>query len=406
MSRGAALIFQAKCYSVSYEVGCMDRRTVLTFSSAGVAALVATAMLCASPAALAQDRAADPGTLHIGILSPFSGPFEPLGRQVERGVVLAVETYARQAGLEVTVSAADDRCDEAGGRDAANQLLGAQVDVVIGGVCWRPALAARDVLSLQNIPFYASGVRYGELTEDGVPGVLRLNGRDDRQGAFLAEALINGALDGLVGGSLRTRPLVILYTDGSYGRTLAESVRELTADAGLEVAMYEAFEPDEGMLEAASRAQAENPGLVVVLAGQADSALMVAALRDELGETPILAGDSVLTPEFPLLAGAGAEGVVFARPTVWRQHVNGDDLTALEGENAGALLGLVTPSIAATQVALAQALGQADEPYDTILGPLTFDEKGDVRRPSFELWQWGADTVWPLDREPIESDPS
>jgi branched-chain amino acid transport system substrate-binding protein len=218
--------------------------------------------------------------------------------------------------------------------------------------------------------------------------------------------LIEGALDDLIGGSLRARPLVILYTDGSYGRTLAESVRDQVADAGLVVAMYEAFEPDEGVLEAASRARAEDPGLVLVLAGQADSALMVSALRDALGETPILAGDSVLTPEFPLLADAGAEGVVFARPTVWRQHIAADDLAALEGDSPGALLGLVAPSMAATQIAFAQVLGQSEAPYDTVLGPLIFDEKGDLERPSFELWQWRAGTVWPLDRDPIEADPS
>lgn len=364
------------------------------------------AMLCASPTASAQDSSQSPQTLHIGILSPFSGPFEPLGRQVERGVVLAVEAYAERSGVSVTITNADDRCDEAGGRDAANQLLGAQVDVVVGGVCWRPALAARDVFALQGIPFYASGVRYGGLTDDEVAGVLRINGRDDEQGAFLAEALIDGALDELIGGSLRQRPLVILYTDGSYGRTLAEAVRESANDADLEVAMYEAFEPDEGMLVAASRAQAEDPGLVMVLAGQADSALMVSALRDELEDTPILAGDSVLTPEFPLLAGEGAEGVVFARPTVWRGHVKADDLAALEGEDVGSLLGLVAPSIAATQVALAHAQGQREAPYNTVLGALNFEANGDVLLPGFELWQWRSGTVWPLDSERIEADPS
>lgn len=378
----------------------------MVFRRDSAAAALTMAMLCASPGAFAQDSAQGQQELHIGILSPFSGPFEPLGRQVERGVMLAVDAFAQEAGLSVTVTIADDRCDEASGRDAANQLIGAQVDVVVGGVCWRPALAARDVLNLQGIPFYASGVRHGGLTEDEVSGVLRINGRDDRQGAFLSQALIDGALDELVGGSLRRRSLVILYTDGSYGRTLAEAVRDRVNEAGLELAMYEAFEPDEGMLQAASRARAEDPGLVMVLAGQADSALMVSALRDELGNTPILAADSVLTPEFPLLALEGAEGVVFARPTVWRGHVKADDLGALEGGETGSLLGLVAPSIAATQVAFAQALGQTEGPYATVLGALNFDENGDVQLPSFELWQWRGGTVWPLGSALIGPDPS
>lgn len=372
-----------------------------------MAATMAT--LCASSAVMAQ-TSQEVSSLHIGVLAPFSGPFEQLGRQVERGVALAVEAYAQDAGLTVTLTTADDACDEAGGRDAANQLIGAQVDVVIGGVCWRPALAARDVLSLQDVPFYASGVRHGGLTEDDVPGVFRVNGRDDRQGAFLVEALSDGSLNELIGGSLRRRSLVILYTDGSYGRTLAETVRDGAGNAGLELAMYEAFEPDEGMVQAASRAQAEDPGLVMVLAGQADSALMISALRDEMPDTPILAADSVLTPEFPLLAGEGAEGVVFARPTAWHGQVKASDLAVLEADSADPLLGLVAPSIAATQVAFAQAIGytpgQDDEPFATVLGALSFDENGDARLPSFQLWQWRAGTVWPLGSAPVEADPS
>lgn len=367
---------------------------------------ITTALLCVSTAAYAQNSSENLQALHIGILAPFSGPFEPLGRQVERGVVLAIEAYAQEAGLTVTLTIADDACDEASGRDAANQLIGAQVDVVIGGVCWRPALAARDVLSFQDLPFYASGVRHGGLTEDDVPGVLRINGRDDRQGMFLADALTDGSLSELIGGSLRQRSLVILYTEGSYGRTLAEAVRDGANEAGLELAMYEAFEPDEGMLLAASRAQAEDPGLVIVLAGQADSALMVSALRDELGDTPILAGDSVLTPEFPLLAGEAAEGVVFARPTAWHGQVKANDLNVLEGGEPGSLLGLVAPSIAATQIAFAQALGQDDAPYATVLGALSFEDNGDAQLPSFQLWQWRGGTVWPLDAAIIEADPS
>lgn len=393
-----------------FRVGCMDRKSVLTCRGAAFGLTISTALLCASSAGFAQTSNSATQSLHIGILAPFSGPFEQLGRQVERGVNQAIDVYGPASGLSITVTTADDGCDEAGGRDAANRLIGAQVDVVIGGVCWRPALAARDVLNLQDVPFYASGVRHGGLTDDDLQGVLRINGRDDDQARYLANALLDGSLDELIGGSLRRRALVILYTDGSYGRTLAEGVRDIAGPAGLNVAMYEAFEPDEGIVQAAERAQAEDPGLVMVLAGQADSALMVSALRDELGDTPILAGDSVLTPEFPLLAGEGAEGVVFARPTAWRGEVRADDLALLEGDTPGALLGLVAPSIAATQVALAQAAGQGDGPYETVLGSLSFEENGDADLPSFQLWQWRSGTVWPLDAPVIapvtETDPS
>ena len=341
----------------------------------------------------------DDSRLHIGVLAPLSGPFAPLGRQVERGVALALQEARR---TDVRVTAVDDACDEERGRDAANQLLGAQVDIVVGGVCWRPAIAARDVLATQDVPLIASGVRYPGLTDDALSTVLRVNGRDDAQAAVLVDALLSGALDGLVGGTAARRPLVLLYTEGSYGRPLAEAVRDGLADEGVALALFEPFDAQDGIARAAARAEAEGPGLVVVLAGQADSALLADALRQALPQTPILAGDSVMTAEFALLAGDASQGVVFPRPTPWRNLAPADDVARLEDGALGALSGLIVPSMVAAEIALAIVAGQGTGPYQTLIGPVAFDVAGDADVPSFELWQWRDGTIWPF--EPMALD--
>lgn len=356
-------------------------------------------MLCVlSGAAYAQEQSA----VRVGVLAPLSGPFEMLGRQIEQGVTLALQRAASTWSFDVI--AVDDACEEETGRDAANQLIGAQVDLVIGGVCWRPASAAAAVLSANQIPFYASGVRYPGLTDEGLAGVFRINGRDDDQGRFLADAIASGLIDPLIGGSAAQRPIVLLYTESTYGRPLAEAVRDGLDEAGITLALYEPFDAQSGMDRAAVRAQAEDPGLVVVLAGQADTALVVSALRERLSDVAIVTGDSALTAEFPLLASDAAHGVVLSRPTAWRGvavQAQTERVAQLEADVQQALFGLILPSFAATQVALAQlaagvASGQS-APIETILGPLTFAPNGDAELPSFELWQWRDGAIWPFE---------
>lgn len=323
--------------------------------------------------------------IHIGVVAPLSGPFEPLGRQVQAGVALALEG---QEG--VTVTAIDDACDEATGRAAGEALVEAGVDIVVGGVCWRPANAARDVLGFADIPFVASGVRYQSFTDEADGDVFRLSGRDDAQGGVLASAILDGPLDGLVGGVAREQSLALFYTDGNYGRALAESVLAALEAQDVSLAINEAFTPQDDLAALAERVG--DAALVIILAGQADTAL----LADALPETPILAADSVMSADFALLSARSGEGVVFARPTPWRTLVDPDVLTDLEGEDEGSMAGIILPSMAATQVALGVLEGD-DPPYETVLGPIMLDENGDADVPDFQLWQWRDGRIWPFE---------
>ncbi|MEM6713120.1 MAG: ABC transporter substrate-binding protein [Pseudomonadota bacterium] len=340
----------------------------------------------------AQENSAD--TLHIGVLAPLSGPFLRLGLQVEQGVALAV-LDARDQGLSVQVTAVDDACDEERGRAAANQLVGAGVDAVVGGVCWRPAVAARDVLSAESIPMYASSVRFDGFTDDADGAVLRISGRDDQQAASIVTSLVSGELDELLGASVAGLSLVIFHSEAIYGRTLADEVQAELEQAGIDVALVEPFNAEDGLRAAALRADAEEADLAVVFAGQADSALLIAELRAQLPDLAVLAGDSVMTAEFSLLADGAAEGVVFPRPTPWRTLAMDEVLAEYEGASPGVLAGLTLPSMAAAQVAIAEASGN-EAPFDTVIGPISFNDVGDANVPSFQMWQWRDGFIRPL----------
>ncbi|MBV6656243.1 MAG: branched-chain amino acid ABC transporter substrate-binding protein [Devosiaceae bacterium] len=372
-------------------------RSLLTGRRLVLRALAVVALLpfAAGSGALAQGTAGE--TIRLGVLAPLSGPFEALGTEIVAGVQRA----ATASGQSIEITAVDHVCDEDAGRDGANQLIGAQVDAVIAGVCWRPVAAARDVLAFEGVPLFVAGVRYGPLTDGAAPGtIFRVAGRDDQQGAYIAEFLLAGALDFEAGRSVTSSNIALLHTDGSYGRTLADSVADALEEGGVSLALREPFDPVDGLQRAAVRARAEDPGLVMVFAGQADTALLVSALRAEGYAGLILTGDSALTGEFPLLADGAADGVVFPRPTVWRFELSPPALSQwLQPDEATRVL---LPAVAATQVALARLAGQTEEPYDSVLGPLTFTPNGDVQLPGFGMWTWQGGLIWPLGTVPEE----
>ncbi|MCJ7548148.1 MAG: ABC transporter substrate-binding protein, partial [Anaerolineae bacterium] len=86
----------------------------------------------------AGDASSDAQVLQIGVVAPFSGDYESLGRSVRDSVLLAAEAWNQQGGVlgfEVQVVLEDTACDYQGGRVAAEAAIDAGAPFLIGAVC-------------------------------------------------------------------------------------------------------------------------------------------------------------------------------------------------------------------------------------------------------------------------------
>jgi branched-chain amino acid transport system substrate-binding protein len=123
----------------------MKRRNTL-------AALLASALLAASPGAHAQAK------LRVGMMLPFTGTFAALGTAIDNGFKLYVqEQGGKLGGREIEYFVVDDESDPAKATDNINKLINRdRVDVVVGtvhsGVAMAMAKAARDSKTLLMIP--------------------------------------------------------------------------------------------------------------------------------------------------------------------------------------------------------------------------------------------------------------
>lgn len=323
----------------------------------------------------------------IGLAAPLDGPMALLGRQMHDGAALA----AREAGAELV--ARDDACSEEGGARAAREFAAAGARIVVGFLCTEAIEAALPVLSEAGIPVVTSGVRSNGVTDRRTRAgwlVWRTAPRADAELAAVSEILVR-----------RWRGnLFAIVDDGTiHGRELAESLRLGAELAGLQPVFVDTFRPQSdnqiGLVGRLRRAGATH----VFVGGDRDDIAIMARDAASLGYELTIAGGEALRAvgETPL-----AEGTLMVGVPEWAEML--DEGAVERFAEAGIVPeGYVAPTYAATEIAL-QALDRAALPdmlgqgaFETLLGPISFDDKGDLAETPFRLLRYDGERFLPVE---------
>jgi branched-chain amino acid transport system substrate-binding protein len=333
--------------------------------------------------------------IEIGFANPLTGPYALTGARNRIAVEMAVHALNRNGGVlgeKISLVTADDACGLYQSVDAALQLVAAGVRVVIGHLCSHSSLLAAGIYETADVLMIAPSSTHPRLTEEGRRNVFRLTGRDDHQGA-------------LAGDFLAARwsgdEIAILHDGSTYGEGLAIETRKQLRRRGVEEAIYDVYRPNERDYGAlAARLQSEGIAALYVGGYGPDAARILRAVRARGSGLQLVSGDALGMDEFWTIAGRAGTGAVFSSD---RNPASLPEATeVLAGFRARGLSphsgGL--SSYAAVQV-WAQAVERAGTAelravanmlrrgrFDTILGPVAFDSKGDLEDGA---WQW---QVW------------
>jgi len=348
--------------------------------------LALAAALACLPAEAAWAQA--PGPIRIGVVAPLSGPSAILGEQIVGGAEAAAA--AGTAGGAVELVAADDACTADGGRRAAEELAAQRVEAAIGFLCTESIEAAMPILAGAGIPVLTVGVRTDSLTDGkektGWP-VFRLAPRADEERAAAADIIP----------ILWRENLFAIVDDGTiYGRELAESVRAAAEAAALKPVFVDTFRPQMenqiGLVGRLSRAGASHVFVGgdredVAVMGR-DAAQLEAGLTFAGGENLGLAfGDVPLAP-----------GTLMIGLPEWSELAPTEVLSAIEARGV-VPEGYVLPAYAALEIvaealrdrapaAPPHALLAPGRSFDTAIGPIGFDAKGDLAENPYRLFRW------------------
>jgi branched-chain amino acid transport system substrate-binding protein len=363
-----------------------------------LALIFGVALLAGAPAEAAAD-------IRIGFGGQLTGPYALSGERSRRAVEMAVEDLNAHGGVlgqKVTLIAADDACGLQKSVQAARELVDAGVHFVVGHGCSHSSLLAAGIYETADVLMITAFSTHPRLTEEGRRNVFRLIGRDDDQGRLAGDFLA----DRFAG-----KKVAILHDGTTYGERLAIETRKQLRARGRTEALYALYSPNENdYTEMVARL--EELGIDVVYVGgyARDAARILRTARARGGDLQLVGGDGLGMDEFWRVSGWMGEGTVFSsRPDVRARPGAAAMLARFQARGLGTRLNSFA-AYAAVQV-WAQAVERAGSlelaavaetlrrgRFDTVLGRVAFDYKGDLEGAAW-LWNvWTHGEYLPLDQ--------
>jgi branched-chain amino acid transport system substrate-binding protein len=349
----------------------------------GLSCLLAGALALATGSAQAEVK--------IGFANPLSGAYAQSGARNRIAVELAVRRLNDAGGVlgePLALVAVDDGCGLERSVEAADQLVAADVVMVVGHMCSHSSLLAAGIYETADVVMISPDSTHPRLTEEGRRNVFRLIGRDDDQGRLAGDFLA---------ANWPGKAIAILHDGSTYGEGLASQTRQSLRRHGVREAIYDSYRPGEDDYAAlAGRLGAAIEVLYVGGYGP-DAARILRAVRARGNDLQLVGGDGLGMDEFWTIAGRAGEGTLFsARPIPAALPAAADVLAAFRARGLGTRSGGIG-AYAALQV-WAQAVERAGSlklpevtgmlrrgRFETVLGPVAFDAKGDLEGAS---WQW------------------
>lgn len=333
--------------------------------------------------------------LLIGTAGSVTGQYAIFGEQMTRGAEMAVADINAAGGVlgnRLVLEIGDDACEAKQAVAVANQMVNKEVAFVAGHFCSSTSIPASEVYYEEGILQISPASTNPLLTEQGYENVFRTCGRDDQQG--------------LVAGNFLARVfpgqrIAILHDKTAYGKGLADETKKALNAAGVEEALYEAYTAGEKDYTAlVSKLKAEEID-VIYLGGYHTEAGLIVRQADSQGlDATLVSGDALVTEEFWSITGDAGEGTLFSFSPDPTKNEAAAEVVARFMEQGYKPEGYTLYTYAAIQVfaQAAEAAGSTDIgalveqmrtlTFDTVLGELTFDGKGDVALPGYVFYEW------------------
>ncbi|HSM39261.1 MAG TPA: branched-chain amino acid ABC transporter substrate-binding protein [Afifellaceae bacterium] len=362
-----------------------------TFAKRTAAALGPALAVCL----LATGALAD---IRIAVVGPMSGQFSVLGEQMRLGAAYAVADINAAGGIRgetVVLETGDDRCEPKDAAAVANRMVGRNVVAVIGHLCSAPSIEASNVYSsaavIQISPASASPA-FTDNRPDPTGGTYRLYAREDDQpkiaGRFLAERFGDGRV-------------AFIHDNTTYGKTLSDNAMAAFEDGGGRAVYNQGFESGQTDYSGiVGQLEIQNVDAVYIGGYPADVGRVVRQMRRIGMDAAVMGGDALLTTDYRDAAGRAAEGTFVTYPASPRSGPGADALIRRLRADGKEPEAFTMYAYAAVQVwaeatrragtsaygAVADAINEGR--FETVVGVVSFDARGDMDLPGYSIFQW------------------
>jgi len=245
---------------------------------------------------------------------------------------------------------------------------------------------------LQITPASTNPALTDDAAKKGWNNVFRSCGRDDVQGGIAGKYLAD---------HFKGNRVAIIHDKTAYGKGIADETKKAMNAAGLTEAMYEAItQGDKDFSALISKMKQANIDAIYFGGYQTEAGLIVRQARDQGLKAQFIGADALVTEEFWKISGPAGEGTLMTFPpdprNVPAAKTVVDKFTA-EGYNPEGYTLYTYAAIQAFAAAANKAKSlKVDElsktlrsmTVDTVIGPLSWDKKGDVSDPKYVFYVW------------------
>src|SRR5215475_4866806 len=346
------------------------------------------ASMALSTAAFAQD-------LTIAVAGPMTGTESAFGRQMKNGAEMAIADINAAGGVngkKLALDAEDDACDPKQARSVAEKIAGAKIPFVAGHFCSSSSIPASEAYADGNVLQITPASTNPLFTERKLWNVARVCGRDDQQGLIAAQYIAK---------NFKGKNIAILNDKTTYGKGLADETKKALNKAGITEKLYESYNKgDKDFNSIVSRLKRDNIDLVFVGGYHQEAGLILRQMRDQGLQTVLMAGDALYDRTFASITGPKADGALFTFGPDPRSSPAAKAVVDRFLANKVDPEGYTLHTYAAIQV-WAQAVAKAGTTdarkvmeairageWDTVMGTLSFDAKGDIKQTGYVLWKW------------------
>lgn len=329
--------------------------------------------------------------IKIGVGGPITGGSAAFGAQLKQGVEQAVEDINAAGGVlgqKFQLFAGDDRGDPKDGVSVANKFAADGVKFVVGHFNSGVTMPASEVYQDNGMLEITPAATNPKITERGMWNVFRVCGRDDQQG---------GMAGAIIAEKFKGKRIAVVHDKTTYGQGLADETRKVINAKGIKEVLYEGVNKDDKDFTAlVSKLKAANPDLVYWGGLHDTGGLILRQMRDQGVRAPMMGGDGMADDEFASIAGPGADGTLMTFSPDPRTNPKNKDIVAVFRKRGFEPQAYTLYSYAAVQIIKAAieeakstdpkkvaAVIATGKPFDTVLGTLSLDKKGDVSNDGY-----------------------
>ena len=331
--------------------------------------------------------------IKMAAVAPLTGSQAKIGTDMVLGTEIAIEEWNARGGVlgsKIVLLKGDDEASPKQATSVARDLVDQGVVGVVGHFNSGCTIPASTIYNDAKVICITPAATNPLVTGRGFRGMFRVCGRDDQQGNAAARFAID---------KLHVKRVAILHDKTTYGQGLADEFKKTLKANGIQPVYYAGVPKEETDFRAVVTAIRDTNPDIWYFGGIYDQGGPLVNQARQVGLTaPLMSGDGLIDKEFIRTTGKNGEGAYMTFGPDPNKVPTARDFLAKYRAKYGepgpySIYGYDAMNILLTAI---QNTGTADfnaladymhtHPFDTAMGKLEFDPKGDIKGSYYVMW--------------------